>query len=282
MNARTNCSLRRSFGWIVPLIISLFLVIVSTSEIPSMSQFDSDFVAYTEYLTKFGKLHRLEDKSLLPHRLTQFTRNLKLIQDHNNAIPTPSYTLSLNHFADEIESEVSAKFSSKNTPHLNEKLKTTSLSSHILRPNKYTQEDIDHTPSSLNWISTNNPLHMAMISNPSFSGQGNCGACWAFVASHAAQAAVNIAFTSYFNTQLTSSFITTSSSPTSSTSKSSTFAKIDTLLAPALSIQELMDCDSQGYNHGCEGGDPYWALNFVLNEGLHAREIYPSYVQQVS
>jgi hypothetical protein len=135
-------------------------------------------------------------------------------------------------------------------------------------------------PSKLNWASSDNPFRAPIIAAPTFIGQGNCGACWAFVAAHAAQAAVNIAFGEYYRKATAAdSRLASSRRPPADASGDS---GPDKLLAPPLSVQELVDCDAQGYNHACEGGDPYWALYYTLNEGLHSRDAYPAYAQEVS
>lgn len=135
-------------------------------------------------------------------------------------------------------------------------------------------------PSKLNWASSDNPFRTPIIAAPTFTGQGNCGACWAFVAAHAAQAAVNIAFGDYYRKATgADSRLASSRRPPADTTED---RGPDKLLAPPLSVQELVDCDAQGYNHACEGGDPYWALYYTLNEGLHPRDAYPAYSQEVS
>lgn len=135
-------------------------------------------------------------------------------------------------------------------------------------------------PSKLNWASSDNPFHGPIIAPPTFTGQGNCGACWAFVAAHAAQAAVNMAFGEYYR-KATAANSHLASPPRPSAGAIEDRGP-DKLLVPPLSVQELVDCDDQGYNHACEGGDPYWALYYTLNEGIHAREAYPAYAQEVS
>lgn len=49
---------------------------------------------------------------------------------------------------------------------------------------------------------------------------------------------------------------------------------------PSLSSQQLIDCDNK-YNDGCNGGNPYYSFDYVINHGLVSNDQYP-YLAKVS
>ena len=88
--------------------------------------------------------------------------------------------------------------------------------------------------------------------------QGICGACWAFVASAATEAAVKIALLD---------------SAQSAEKRTELLSHIDNTI-PMLSAQELIDCDTS-FNRGCSGGNPYLAMSFIIDQGLMSADSYP-------
>jgi hypothetical protein len=92
---------------------------------------------------------------------------------------------------------------------------------------------------ALNWASIENPS--GERTTPTIQNQGLCGACWAYVAVATTTAAVHI---------------DSGSAPTS------------------LSVQELIDCDTQN-DRGCMGGNPLFAFGYIFLNGLVAESAYP-------
>ena len=96
-------------------------------------------------------------------------------------------------------------------------------------------------PDSIDW------REKGAVSSPKI--QGNCGACWAFPASGALEAA--------------------------------NFIKTGERLIP--SIQQLIDCTSKaekGGNFGCEGGFIDYAYEYSVNNAVIEDQLYP-YQEQI-
>lgn len=230
------------------------------------------FESYKSFLSKFSKLHRLQDFRTLRRRFDRFKKTTLEIEQHNQPAnsPPPRYYLEINEFADELDEDLHLRFGlldSSQETEISDRSSNISLDSFNQADSNFTINTSSSTfPSTLNWASVENPLRMPVVSAPSYGGQGSCGACWAFVATHAAQATVTIALAHFYNTL-----------PQARTER----MMPSKLLCPTLSAQELLDCDDSGFDRGCSGGDPYWALFYILNKGVHARDTYPAYSQQV-
>lgn len=108
--------------------------------------------------------------------------------------------------------------------------------------------DVGHT---LNWAGKENPYQQPVTGDIHF--QGTCGACWAFVAAAAAEAAIKISLLQ---------------------SGSEADKRRAARGVPDLSAQELIDCDKQ-YNRGCNGGNPLIAFNYIAENGLSSWTAYP-------
>jgi hypothetical protein len=100
------------------------------------------------------------------------------------------------------------------------------------------------TVTSINWATTDNPKSLSVI--PPARNQGRCGACWAFVSAGSAEAAVGIA----------------------------------TGNRVALSVQQLIDCNLN-FNQGCRGGNPIYAYQYIMQNGLTYWDSYPYQDTQV-
>jgi hypothetical protein len=90
----------------------------------------------------------------------------------------------------------------------------------------------------IDWSTANNPFGKSVMSV--VRNQGLCGACWAFVSAASVEALVRLAG----GKQL------------------------------PLSVQELVDCDTT-FNKGCDGGNPYYAYQYIILNGLSSWDDYP-------
>lgn len=253
------------------LFLSQIIFIGGTLNIPHSQELQETVLldSYRNFLLQFGKLNRLKESHLLKKRIEKFKRSLEFIQAHNAAYSQDNlhFELRVNSFADELDEDLRNIFIASTSIHENSHLiqdLQDEAQKHIENDTVLLGAPSPQQLKSLNWATSENPVKKSVISLPSYSGQGSCGACWAFVASHAAQASVNIAFFSYFQSLNPSKELSINSK----------------LMAPALSIQEMIDCDDKSYNHACDGGDPYWALFYILNNGVHPRDAYPAYSQE--
>jgi hypothetical protein len=95
------------------------------------------------------------------------------------------------------------------------------------------------TPDLIDWSADMNPFKSSIM--PEVKNQGMCGSCWAFATIASTEASIHIA---------------TGQAP------------------PALSVQELIDCDTQ-YNRGCYGGNPVLAYDYIMNMGVTGWNDYP-------
>lgn len=109
--------------------------------------------------------------------------------------------------------------------------------------------------------------------------KGSCGACWAFVAAAAAEVAIKLSI--YYpsvgdqKTQSEDLPLMANASGISSQSLEGAVTPI-----PPLSPQELVDCDV-AFNRGCDGGNPFNAFEYILNNGLSSWSDYP-YIEKVA
>jgi hypothetical protein len=116
----------------------------------------------------------------------------------------------------------------------------------IVKHNKTTTTEQDQYDTYLNWADANhNPRGTSIVNKP--IDQGNhCGSCWALATTGSMEAAVALAhpdvnFTKFLR----------------------------------LSVQELLDCDRQGLDEGCAGGNPLLAVDFLHRYGLTSWHRYP-------
>ena len=120
---------------------------------------------------------------------------------------------------------------------LKEKQKITNVKRFLYWHEKMPNMDKEYMVN-LNWGSENNPYNVSIVG--AVGNQGLCGACWSFVATAATEALVYMSSGMHLR----------------------------------LSEQELIDCD-RGFNKGCEGGNPVYAFDYILNWGLTNQANYP-------
>lgn len=108
-----------------------------------------------------------------------------------------------------------------------------------LRINSHRSWPSDAVPDSIDWSTSSNPLQDSVV--PEVKNQGMCGSCWAFSTIASTEASVRI---------------TRGVQP------------------PALSVQELVDCDTE-FNRGCYGGNPVLAYDYVMTKGVTSWQEYP-------
>lgn len=249
-----------------------FFVIYIHQHVDSISfTHEQILLQYQEYLTFYEKpLTRLQDSL----RIQQFLHTYEYIQQHNNNLNQTNnlntnqtkniytkqkYQLQLNQYADSYINEL-FPFSQTNIWNISDWelymkkqwLTFENISEQTIekilpktsKTNPKTNPALDHNKdyeSTLNWASSDNPLGQTLFSQ--VHNQGSCGACWAFVASSAVEATIRLTLSTYLP-------ITT-----------------------GLSAQELIDCDLR-FNQGCNGGNPLFALNYVIENGLYPENKY--------
>ena len=193
--------------------------------------------SYADYLRRLGKdLNRLVET----RRIQSFEQNTQYVRSRAALLQEQGYPyrLELNEFADWYPEELArlfptGYFSFKSTQNFNS-------SSFLESPDSGSDAG-----SSINWATTDNPKSLSVI--PPARNQGQCGACWAFVAVGSAEAAVGIA----------------------------------TGNRVALSVQQLIDCNLN-FNQGCRGGNPIYAYQYIMQNGLTYWDAYPYQDAQVN
>lgn len=243
-------------------------------------------LAYLTYLHSFNKLQLKDQEAgdvlIDERRLRQYLRVVNIVQDHNIRYSKgeKSFQLKINHLADWLPEEIDGLFHinppsskvetfSKEDSQASEKLQSYSNSSRIIYEGDTDDDTISEVflkggsgmaiARDLSWASSNNPLGAPILN--SVHNQGGCGACWAFVTASAVEAAVKLSL-------LTDSTLSRSN------------AVKEANEVPQLSAQELIDCDTV-YNSGCNGGNPYLAANWIVDNGIVSSRKYP-YMEQVT
>jgi cysteine peptidase B len=202
--------------------------------------FAQEFETYDDYLRSFQKD---QTRAKETDRKAIFKRNMEYIRLHNSGTNRHSFSLRTNQFSDMSRDEIAALFPEANPPFSKSH---SQIQSHYLAQDQLVsparqllaEETLSFgTPaSSVNWAdASQNPSGRSVVS--AVQNQGVCGACWAFTAVHATEAAVRL---------------------------SGHEGRV------SLSVQELLDCDRNGtaglhlppqaVNNGCSGGNPIRAF----------------------
>ncbi len=207
---------------------------------------------YAHYLSQYNKdasNTNSENKKQL------FQQNVEWIDKRNAELASQAaYKVSLNQFADWTESELRNMFGlqlqdSKSYLQNEEKGDPNDNNNNNENSNDTDDNRQNNSPNNgeqggLNWATSNNPHSMAVV--PPARNQGQCGACWAFVSAGSAEASITIATGSQV----------------------------------ALSVQQLIDCATE-FNRGCDGGNPVYAYQYMIANGITTWDDYPYEDQQV-
>eukprot|EP01041_Mallomonas_annulata_P004172 gene4172-8291_t len=192
---------------------------------------------YKRYLQSYKKdLSRMNDFKRVKNFINSY--NMILEFQERKGRHSDAFTIGLNHMADWHNDEKMSLFS--NVPIPNNQSETQ-----IITSDKTVRLGIGATnwptldpPEAVNWATYANPKSVPVV--PGVRNQGMCGSCWAFVSSAMAESSVRI----------------------------NTGSKV------SLSVQELIDCDTD-FNRGCMGGNPIFAFEYIMSEGLTGWYDYP-------
>jgi C1A family cysteine protease len=203
--------------------------------------YGGDSPEYNAFLSSsHGSSRRLRSLKEYHTRKAIYMTNLQMINDHNAA--NRSYTMAVNKFADYSREE----FVQLMLPNHNKNRYTN-------KENKKTDQDVRHKhqldykpiitdpaklPATVDWRGTGAE---GLVGGP--KDQAACGSCWTFGATSAMESAWFMA----------------------------------TGEAVSFSEQQIMDCswgwvpEKPGANEACDGGDPWAAIGWVVDNGSVAR-----------
>lgn len=201
---------------------------------------------YLQYLATFAKA---TERSQDLRRLIKYVQTKRLIERHNSK--GLAYRLGMNEFADLLDHEVRALFGNNSfapPPHM--------ATTEPLQGNALAADLSVH----LDWSSESNPIGQAVLTK--VNSQGTCGACWAFATASAVEASVKLSALAHM----------AASAEGAKMPKAQAQERVLSGL-PSLSAQELIDCDHD-FNNGCDGGNIFHALDYVVDHGLVRASAY--------
>lgn len=172
-------------------------------------------------------------------RSQNFCKNLQQINNHNNEAREHGFKLGLNHMSDWSYLEMQNLLIT-----IFDQMNQDTSNGKDLKSSSSQRMSSDELPKFVDWRYVGHePTHESNRVGP-VGNQGACQCCWAFatVGLIEGQQQVN---------------------------------KSDDLVP--LSVQQLIDCDSQGNNKACHGGHAHWALEYIQEEagGLQSGVDYP-------
>jgi hypothetical protein len=212
------------------------------------SDFSEDFLLSfrDEYLHYLQQYQKEEHRAFDLRRVERYVKAKQSIEKHNaSPYQREDYLLGVNNFADMFEDEVRSLFSNQSFFHYPSRSSSPPPQDSMPISNEFAE--------SLSWSTAQNPVGYPLVSE--VHSQGLCGACWAFVTSTAVQVVVRQAALQHL----------------SYSDQYQAYAILDSV--PTLSAQQLLDCDRE-FDRGCEGGNLYHALNYVLDHGLVSANEY--------
>ncbi|GJM87747.1 hypothetical protein PR202_ga03736 [Eleusine coracana subsp. coracana] len=233
----------------VVVVVVVALLLATASSLPDVSAMD-----FTEQdLASEDSLRALYDRWSAHYSVSRdaadrarrfhvFAANARHVHEFN-AKGDASYTLGLNHFADDDSAAACYRPASSSSP--SPPSSTSSSSS----PNKQQVNNVSSSdaelPRDVDWRMRRNGGRPGCVTDVKDQGRTRCGSCWAFSAAAALEG---------LNSILTDKLV-------------------------SLSAQELIDCSSTWWpwgNKGCSGGNSARAFDYVKRaNGLSTEADYP-------
>jgi len=187
------------------------LLVVGASAFLAESQYEALF---SQYATAFGKVY--ETPEVFFHRYAAFKSNIAYINQRN--MDNITFTLGMNQFTDLTNDEY--------------KMLLTRPQSNRVAPVEEVV-DMSGVPNDVDWRTSGKVQRV--------KDQGQCGSCWAFSATAAAESIM----------------------------------AIKTGSLPDLSEQQLVDCCHDGGSQGCNGGMETDGLRWIAQHGQCTAAEYP-------
>ena len=179
---------------------------------------------FHQFKKKYNKNYATQSEER--YRYKKFCSSELLIERHNNN-PNKTYKLGINKYADLSFEEFKGMY-------LIEMDIVKKQDNENKKPQRILMESSEDLPTSFDWRDTNGAVHPV-------KDQGQCGSCWAFSATTAAENAI-------WRSQN---------------------------LSVGLSEQELVSCSKKEGNFGCNGGLMHYAFDYMIKNGLSTSFNFP-------
>jgi len=204
------------------MFVKLLILISLFTQINSYNFIEDEDYLFKKFQEQFKKVY--SNINEVERRFTIFKDNLKTITDHNSLLHQ-NFTLGINQFTDLLPEEFKAQY-------------TTNIDTKIgvnYGCTTFTNSVSTNVPISIDWRKKN--------AVTSVKDQGQCGSCWAFSSTGAAEGAWAI--------------------------------KTGNLID--LSEEQLVDCATgmQYGSHGCNGGQMEGAFKYLIQNGQCDLSEYP-------